>query len=322
MQRSPLHHSRTEVADQDLRRGLLRAADALAAAPPARREIVVVSDFQWGALRSSDVQMIPPDIGVRFIPIGSARASLRTASVTVFRPHGSERQGFVLTPEGTAFASAVERLTGDGLVILAPPSDTTAVEVLQRVVANAGSPAPSPDQPLTIVLPGGARAANLEPVRAGWMLATLLRLKTDSEVADACAGADAKGSSRAGGPWQVIFRDRGNRPIVSAAATGRSLLLDIAAPPSALATAAVVHGALSARQGSSAQPEDDNHQMSAAELAALARSTSAVDTSGASRRLPSDARVLWLIVLALLAVEAFVRREQRSQTAKVRASAA
>ena len=81
-----------EIADGNLGKGMLRAAEALRHAPPARGEIVVVSDFQWGSIRPSDLQMIPPEIGLRFIRVGTDGMKRRTQAVSVVGATADEQQ--------------------------------------------------------------------------------------------------------------------------------------------------------------------------------------------------------------------------------------
>ena len=102
---------------------------------------------------------------------------------------------------------------------------------------------------MTVVMAGGNLPADVRPLKSGWMLETAVRLQTDSEIANACAEAEAQGSAPPAAPGRSCFATRNGRPFVSAASANESLLLDVAAPPAALVSAAVVYGALSARQG-------------------------------------------------------------------------
>jgi hypothetical protein len=110
--------------------------------------------------------------------------------------------------------------------------------------------------------------------------------------------------------------------LVSAAATEAALLVDVAAPPSAFLSAAVVRGALSARRGSPAQPEQEIRRMPGTALASLAREPAPVEKRTSHPELVSDARWCWLIVLALLGAEAIARRERHVSSPEVRADAA
>lgn len=311
-----------ELPQDDLRTGLRRAMSALAAAPPARREIVVISDFQWGALRPGDLDVVPAEVGLRFVQVGSPQTARRVPGVDLFTIGAGARREFLLAPEGTGISTRVPQQPIDGLVLLARPTDRASVEALERVVAAAGAPAPSPAEPLAVAMAGAGMPTAVRPPDAGWMLETLLRLEADDEIAIACATSDADGAQDRREPWRVVFRDRRGRPIVRAAATGSALLLDVAAPPSAFLSAAVVRGALSARHGSPAHPEEEVRRMPGTTLASLARRPAPVEKRTSHPEFVSDARWCWLIVLALLGVEAIVRRDRRVPSPEVRADAA
>lgn len=311
-----------DVSQDDIPTGLRRAVAALAAAPPARREIVVISDFQWGALRPEDLGAVPAEVGLRFVQVGAPQAARRLTGLNLFTAGTGARREFMLAPEGTGVSTLVPQAPADGLVLLARPAERASVEALTRVVEAAGTPAPSPDQPLAVAMGGADIPAAVRPPDAGWMLETLLRFEMDDEIAVTCAVSDADAPRDRGEPWRVAFRDRHGRPMVSAAATGSALLLDIAAPPSAFLSAAVVRGALRARHGSPAHPEEEVRRMPGATLASLARQPAPVEKRSSLPNIVSDARWCWLIVLVLLGVEAIVRRERRVPSAEVRADAA
>jgi hypothetical protein len=63
---------------KQLAEGIGRAADWLRTAPPARRELVIVSDFQLGALDAAMLRDIPSHVGIRFVRTSAAPVT-RTA---------------------------------------------------------------------------------------------------------------------------------------------------------------------------------------------------------------------------------------------------
>ena len=311
-----------EVRHGDLDSGLREAVTALSSAPPARREIVVISDFQWGALRPEDLDVVPPEVGLRLIQVGSPQTARRLEGMDLFRAGPAAHQQFRLTPEGTGFPTLVSAPPIEGLVLLARAADAAAVQTLQRAVAGAGTAAPSPRQPITIALAGADLPAAVRAPDVEWMIGTLLRLEMDQEIVALCATSDAGAAQDRGEPWRVVFRDRRGRPLVSAAVSGAALLLDVAAPPSTLLSAAVVRGALQARLGLPARPEEEIRRLPVTTLAALARAPAPVDRSTSYPQSGSDARWCWLLVLALLGMEGIVRRERRVPSREVRADAA
>ena len=153
------------------------------------------------------------------------------------------------------------------------------------------------------------------------MLETILRLKNDREIADACKQVDAV-ATPVEGAWHALFRDRQGRPLVRVAASNSTLLVDVAAPPSTFVAAAVLRGVLIARQGVTARPEDEVRKMSRAELAGLARPPGPVSYNVRHDGQMSDARWCWTLVLVLLAIEIAIRRERHAEVHEPRADAA
>ena len=89
---------------------------------------------------------------------------------------------------GSATASQV-RLEPDatGLRLVAGEAGSVAIEKLERAVAAAGAPAPSPTQPLTIVFAGAPWAEAVRGISAIWMLETVLRMRSDVDLGTACS---------------------------------------------------------------------------------------------------------------------------------------
>ena len=61
----------------NLEDGLARASAWLAASPPARREVVVISDMQRGVLRGNPAAVVADGTGLRFLAVGHASDKAR-----------------------------------------------------------------------------------------------------------------------------------------------------------------------------------------------------------------------------------------------------
>jgi hypothetical protein len=97
----------------DVAAGVARAA-AWLARQPAPRELVVVSDFQAGALVATDLDVVPPDAGVRLVPVpvsgpvpaapAPARRGLRVlaGAVDAREAAAAEAAARALVPEETS----------------------------------------------------------------------------------------------------------------------------------------------------------------------------------------------------------------------------
>lgn len=124
---------------RDVEEGIAEAVRWLALAPPARREVVVVSDFQVGVMDRQLVDRVPESFGVRLRRVPSEAASIPEPDVRVD----------VETPEDDrAAADAARRAVGQ------PPSE-------------AGS-----DRRRVVIYTRGARVPDrLGLLRAPWMAA-------------------------------------------------------------------------------------------------------------------------------------------------------
>jgi hypothetical protein len=199
-----------------------------------------------------------------------------------------------------------------------------AGQSLLRILAEAGTPTGSAEQPLAIQFTSGEstnRSAELTAVSSGWMLRTVLRLSSDRSLLASARSVTTAGSTgdSPAGPWTIILRDRRQMPLVRAAAARSELLLDVGAPPESLFAAAVVRAALIARRGESDLAEQEVGRIDASRLAAWSRPPASVDrqahTSYASVHgrdawigvESTDARWFWAVALMLLAVEQWLR---------------
>jgi hypothetical protein len=311
---------------------VLRAIQVLAAAPPARLEIVVVSDFRRGALSRADLESVPPAIGIRLVQVGAPAQERRVRGIELFVPGapganagsgsgapGPKAQEILLSGSTTAVSVVPGSGSRAGLSLITPAADRFAVPALERAVAAAGAPAPSPDRPLSIGFSGDVWGDAVRPISAIWMLETILRMRNDPDLAAQCsdaasgtgrsepAGRGPRAADGAGTAWHVLCRDPESRPVVRTAAAGSQLVFDVQAPPSALLSAAVVRAALIARQGSVARPEAEIQRMTAAELTSWSRPPAPVAADTWRWGEQSDSRWCWALALALLAVESMVR---------------
>lgn len=309
--------SRVDAAD--LRDGLRRASAWLEQAPPARREIVVISDFQQGALDAGAIAAAPPGAGLRFARVGTLpRARDFTA------PPILDRDG-VATPrvrlEGAETGVEIARTPGQpgGLEIIAPAGEEPATRELRHVVAAAGTPAPSGQEPVVVVLAGATPPDPVQRPARAWMLRALVALSVDDDLAALGRPPATAPSSDA---WVTVLEDAARRPLVRAAASGERLVVDVAARPSEFLAAAALRGVLAARPDRGSMEEHEVLSLPPALLAGWARTPPPLDaTSDAWRHAASDGRWLWALVLVLLGVEAMMRREP-AKRGEVRADAA
>src|SRR5688572_8786456 len=171
-----------------LRDGLEQAVETLNSAPPSRREIVVVSDFQVGSLAGADVAAVPEDIGIRLVTVGTLPPAARfNSGVMLAAPGvGARMQQVYVSAEGTLVREAPAERSLEGVRLL---NAGPAADALLRAVALAGAPAASPAQPLTLAFTATAPAATNPPIERPVLpappavLRTLLALRDDAELA-------------------------------------------------------------------------------------------------------------------------------------------
>jgi hypothetical protein len=307
---------RFESADLDA--ALEQAAAWLATAPPARRELVLVSDFQRTLLAQVNALHIRDTVGRRAVQVGVTPAERRFQG----EPRIAGRTDIQIDQATTRVTLTTTPPAKTGLRLVTDTKGAGSAQGLLRAVAAAGSPAPSADEPVAVVFTGAQGPASVEPIGAGWMLDTVLRLMEDSELHDASTSAAGPEHSDGPGPWTTVARDAQNRTVVRAAAAGSELVIDVAAPPDSYLAAAAVRGVLLARPASMDYDEQEIVRASSAELSAWSRETSPVGREVAVFADRTDARWFWMLSLLILGIEALVRRPPRSAAQEAHADAA
>ena len=110
-----------------LRSGVRQAVERLAASPPARREIVIVSDFQRGALSRADLDAVPAAIGIRLVQVGSAVKERRARGLDLFQPGSALTQEVLFAGPATSVTVRV-RLKPDATGVTAGHGSATAFQ--------------------------------------------------------------------------------------------------------------------------------------------------------------------------------------------------
>ncbi len=267
---------------------LRRASAWLADAPPARREIVVISDFRIGSLDESLIRDIPETIGVRFVPVRPAATEMREiAAGDVLGPDARfERQARI---DATSTATTLIRRSAplSGLRLLTAPEDEQDAARLMRVVSRAGAVAPSASEPIVVRFAGGERLpAQGKPTSDGWALPAARRLLRDADDA--------------------------NYPVTVAIGEDGALLVDVNARPGTLVAAEVLKAALDARQDRQRLAAQEIARIPSGTLEAWGRVPGPADTAAWQRSEESDGRWFWFGALVLLAVEGWMRRTRSS----------
>jgi hypothetical protein len=307
----------------DLGEGLRRAARWLETAPPARREAVVVSDFQLGAFDDSARRTLPRGTGLRLVTVGGADAPVTQADGMrlLGAPGIAYRdQAMRLSRDGTEVAvREAADPAGTGLRILGAEANRDQ-DMLRRAVARAGAPAPAADRPIAIRFANAPAAEAVTPVRERWMIDTIAALERDPELRRLARDVTAERQAPSDA-WTVLLRDRIGNPLLRAAALGRELIVDAPVPAASYFAAVTLRSALSASHGPIGKPEQEVLRIPPERLAAWSQAPGPVNADAWRFADSSDARWCWLAVLALLGLEHIVRRRQSVTREEHRAAA-
>ena len=274
----------------DLGDGISRAAAGLSQAAPARREVVVISDFQRGALTPQALAAVHASFGVRFIKVGSAVDRRTIDGAVLLGTDGLARRPQVLVERDRTSVAWQWVSSASGGLTVGAATERDQLRLL-NAVAVSGTPAPSPEQPVVVKF-GGAGTAGGQPALARrWMLETVLRLRNDPELRILAAP-----------------------PAIRARSQGDALVFDVEAASDSYLAAATLRGVLTARHGGTARAyaEYEVAAIDDVQLAAWSRSAGPVQMAMWRHAERNDARWFWGLVLGLLAVESVVRARARS----------
>ena len=314
-------HDSTRIDAADLHDAVVQAAGWLATAPPARRELVVISTFRPGALTEADLGQVPAGTGVRLVSVGPTVASRKVDGGRTLAAPGvpGRAESIQLAGPRTTVVLTPSSAAQEGFRVAGVGAGDRDVERLLRAVATAGAPAPSREQPVAMAFGGvpDSAAVSLSPAAPRWMLATVLRMKEDSSLARAALEMP---DGRAGGALAgrtIVATARNGAPIVEAAVLGSELLVSVGAPLPSLMAAEAARALLEARVGPPAHGEQEILRTSADVLSAWGRAPSDVTREAWRRVDSSDARWLWLTALALIGVEQYPRRPRVAATTEM-----
>ena len=295
-------------------RQVLDGAIQWLARQPGKRTLVVVSDFQIGTVDSATIAQVPRDIGIELVRLGSVRRD----SVVALRGSSTTGAVDVRAVVGNSATDVDWRHTNVAspeplqIEMLAGPTEAAAIAALRRAALETPIAAPADSmRRITIVFPFYERRGALthagEPL-SDWMMDVVLRLAGDSTLAVAAANDSAIGSVPAG---VVVARDARDEPSVVAVRDGERLVLFENANAASVTSAALIAGVTRSRSSAMRTGELEPETIPDETLAAWRRPASpAPHDRAASSQDDSDGRWLWMIVLFLLAVETWMRRER------------
>jgi aerotolerance regulator-like protein len=290
---------------------------------PARREVVIVSDFQLGTIEPTDLANLPKDVGVRLQRIDATADSVTGESVSMHGPVETVARS-TFADSGTTVEWSYRPSTKEhhDLRILAGSTErekADAALMAARTIAYARS---DTARPVIIVQPGYERRAELLSQAKGidqpWMADVVARLRRDSFLALTAADAAVLLSTTGDSLRLVTVARTDSGRAVAFAASGpvdgrASLLIFSLVDAGSTASAALLAATANALGGHVPVRELEQRQLSADALARWHRPTPATGLRLPAANDASDARWFWLLVLALLIAEGWLRRRMRQQ---------
>jgi hypothetical protein len=306
---------------ESLADGIRRAVLWLDTAPPARREIVVASAFPIGALSEADVAAIPRDIGIRFERTGTLPNTRTTTGGLLLTASGARAREVTFDRDRTLVREAPASTPAPWPIeVIAPPEQQAAADAAIAAVLSQHVWAAPPDRRARLILAAGEVSPERDQREGGpaaigqpWIADAVARIARDGDLRAAAAQvtaglADARFTSA---PWQVLAAAADGRPLAAAAESKAQLVVSSAASGSEIVTPVLLRSianamapALDVRGAEVVAIADGTLQRwSRPALPVSSPRVSAIDND--------DRRWIWLAVLALLALETWIRRSRR-----------
>ena len=269
-------------ASPDVRDAVRRAADWLADAPAARRRVVIVSDFQRGAIHAADLAGVPASIGVDVLRAGPPRAAGSNGAPIDGWRGGRWTGAMTLDAAKTQMAwSRSGAAEADGLTVRGAGTDREAIARAVAAARSFGVPAAAATHRVDVAFAGAAAITDVPPVTPGIASAAialhrstlLAETETDVQVGERDGVMAVRTTLPAGSPF---------------------------AP-------AVIRAALLAASPSLVDREAETATLGDGELARWKR-TGAPVGSAMPQRDESDGRWFWAAALVLLIAESLARR--------------
>jgi hypothetical protein len=287
-----------------------------------RGEVVVLSDFQRGALDSAASVRVPGDLGLRLMRI--APADTEPIAIRYHRGAVDVVARIVADTASTAVSwSPVPATTGTVAVdLLAGPGEREAVDAATSAARGLGGPgALDSSRHVAIIYPGypdhDALRQRAQALHSPWMTDFVARLRVD-QLLVAATNSMTSDSVAPGLGGVTVARSGTRGPAVVAAQENSRLLLFVGDSPGSPLSAALIAATARALSMEPARAELERQTLTDATLSRWQRQiperaparTGPEATSGAS-----DARWLWLLALILLGAEALLRRMPRTHEA-------
>jgi len=306
--------------------GIHRARAWLDAAPPARRELVIISPLALGSVSAADLALVPPPIGIRFERRGTLPGERTLAGGAVLAlqgtgPIGRSAKAFALqqtvelngtaTTVREAATAAPDRFPID---IVCSADARRAADAAIVAVRSQRIWTPPGDRRARLALIGRLDdtpvLADARAVSQAWAADALSQIARDHELqAEASATANGLSDPRfSAAPWTTLAVASDGRPLAVGAESAAGLVVVSGAEPSSVATPLLIRAMA---DGIAARPDLRAAEVLAipdAQLQAWTRPSGPLAAPRIDQVEQDDRRSLWVLVVGLLALEMWVRR--------------
>jgi aerotolerance regulator-like protein len=298
-----------------------RAVAWLESAPPARRELLIIGRLALGSVSADDLAAIPPGIGIRFEQSGGLPAEGNIAGGRVLASGSVVVQQQVRLKDVQTSVEETGAAASDPLPVDVV-SSTDARPIVDIAIAAARSqrvwaPAANRRGRLVLLDPSmdPAAVADGGPVTESWIADAVASIARDRDLQAAGAQTPAGLSDPrfSAMPWQPLFLAPDGRPAAVAGASRASLVVVSGAPPSSLVTPLLLRAMVNALGGPPDLRRAEVLPIPESLLRAWSRPPLPVTAPRLDRVERDDRRGLWILVLALLAMETWVRRAKAEE---------
>ena len=307
--------------------GLHRALVWLDNSPPARRELVIVGPLALGSVTSEDLAAVPVGIGIRFERSGTLPDERRVAGGEVLGADPGVRlrahhQAVTLSRDRTS----VTELPGSDLKalrleIVSSSAARPIVDLALAAVISQRVWAPAANRRGRLVLVetsiDPAAIADAGPIVEPWAadaVASMVRDR-DLQAAGSAVAAGINDTRFSLAPWRPLLSASDGRPLAVAAASETRIVIVSGAEPSSLVTPLLLRAMANALGGPPELRTAEVLPIADAQLQAWSRPAMPVAAPRIDRVERDDRRGLWVLVLALLALETWVRRSRAAAIA-------
>lgn len=276
-----------------------------------KRDVVLVSDFQVGAIADGDLAVLAEGMGTRMVRVISTGSLAATQTV-----RGIEVS---VSPERTSATWPVASVdTALAVTLLAGDNDRAQVASSVRAVRAMVPRHAGTSRNVAIVFPGAverrALMAEALPLDSAWQGDLVLALQRNPVLSSVAGSTTAVPSCETRGV--VVARDFWGTPIASVARTTNAVHVFACLEPGSLAGTALIAVVDSAADAPPPMHELEPTYMPDETLRRWERPAIESAPRGPGETSP-DGRWIWLIALAFLVAEEIVRRRSPRQPTQI-----